>query len=117
MINKIKEVCKKYEEIISYLKWCGKEVTDSIEIVIAQEKDSELNIKDADSDVLFESEICVCGIAEVLDMTVSAVSHQLRLLKAAGLVKFRRLGKECYYSLADDHVKTIIAMGKEHIEE
>ena len=43
-------------EIISYLKWCGKEVTDSIEIVIAQEKDSELNIKDADSDVLFESE-------------------------------------------------------------
>ena len=43
-------------EIISYLKWCGKEVTDSIEIIIAQEKDSELNIKDADSDVLFESE-------------------------------------------------------------
>ena len=67
--------------------------------------------------VLFESEICVCGIAEVLDMTVSAVSHQLRLLKAAGLVKFRRSGKECYYSLADDHVKTIIKMGIEHIEE
>lgn len=44
------------QEIISYLKWCGEEVTDSIEIVIAQEKDSELNIKDADSDVLFESE-------------------------------------------------------------
>lgn len=67
--------------------------------------------------VLFESEVCVCDIANVLNMTVSAISHQLRVLKSAGLVKFRRDGKTCFYSLADDHVKTIIAQGIEHITE
>ena len=67
--------------------------------------------------VLFESEVCVNDIAKVLGMSVSAISHQLRLLKAARLIKFRREGKTCYYSLSDDHVKTIIAQGMEHIEE
>ena len=67
--------------------------------------------------VLFECEVCVCDIARVLDMTVSAISHQLRLLKAARLVKFRREGKTSFYSLADDHVKTIIAQGMEHVKE
>lgn len=67
--------------------------------------------------VLFESEVCVCDIAQVLDMTVSAISHQLRILKSAGLVKYRREGKVCFYSLADDHVKTIIGQGMEHICE
>lgn len=67
--------------------------------------------------VLFESEICVCDIADILGMTISAISHQLRVLKNAGLVKFRRDGKTCYYSLADSHVKTIIAQGIEHITE
>ena len=67
--------------------------------------------------VLFESEVCVCDIAKVLDMTLSAISHQLRILKSAGLVKYRRDGKTCYYSLADDHVKTIIGQGMEHITE
>lgn len=66
---------------------------------------------------LFESEICVCDIAKVLDMTMSAISHQLRILKGAGLVKYRREGKTCYYSLADDHVKTILGQGIEHITE
>lgn len=67
--------------------------------------------------VLFEAEMCVCDIAEVLKMTQSAISHQLRLLKQARLVKNRREGKTVFYSLADDHVRTIIFQGMEHIEE
>ncbi|MBO4432427.1 MAG: winged helix-turn-helix transcriptional regulator, partial [Clostridia bacterium] len=53
--------------------------------------------------VLFEKEVCVCDIANILNMTVSAVSHQLRVLKSAHLVRFRKDGKTCYYSLADNH--------------
>ena len=67
--------------------------------------------------VLFEKEVCVCDIAEILGMTISAISHQLRILKTARLVKFRRDGKTVYYSLADEHVKTILGMGMEHIKE
>lgn len=67
--------------------------------------------------VLFEAEVCVCDLADVLQMTQSAVSHQLKILKTAKLVKARRDGKQVYYSLADDHVRTIIAMGQEHVEE
>lgn len=67
--------------------------------------------------VLFEAEMCVCDIAEMLSMTPSAISHQLRLLKQSRLVKSRRDGKTIYYSLADDHVRSIIDMGREHIEE
>ncbi len=67
--------------------------------------------------VLFESEVCVCDLAEALNMTQSAISHQLRILKQSKLVKNRREGKSIFYSLADDHVRTIIAMGLEHIEE
>ena len=67
--------------------------------------------------VLFEAEMCVCDIAEVLGMTQSAISHQLRILKQAKLVRNRREGKTVYYALADDHVRTIIYQGMEHIEE
>jgi len=67
--------------------------------------------------VLFEREVCVCDIAQLLDMTQSAISHQLRVLKQNHLVKNRREGKSVLYSLADDHVKTIIGQGFEHIEE
>ena len=67
--------------------------------------------------VLFEAEMCVCDIAMLLGLTQSAVSHQLRALKNARLVKARRDGKTVFYSLADDHVRTIIAQGQEHIEE
>ena len=67
--------------------------------------------------VLFEEELCVCDIAEALQMTQPAISHQLRILKQAKLVKNRREGKSVFYSLADGHVRTIIAQGKEHIEE
>ena len=67
--------------------------------------------------VLFESEVCVCDLAETLNMTQSAVSHQLRILKQAKLIKNRREGKSIFYSLADGHVRTIISQGIEHIEE
>lgn len=67
--------------------------------------------------VLFESEVCVCDLAAALNMTQSAISHQLRILKQNKLVKSRREGKSVFYSLADDHVRTIIAQGQEHIEE
>lgn len=67
--------------------------------------------------VLFEAEVCVCDIAEALHMTQPAISHQLRILKQAKLVKSRREGKSVFYSLADGHVRTIIAQGREHIEE
>ena len=67
--------------------------------------------------VLFEAEMCVCDIAQLLGMTQSAISHQLRALKQAKLVKYRREGKTVFYSLADDHVVTILAQGMEHIEE
>ncbi len=66
---------------------------------------------------LFESELCVGAITQALGMTQSAVSHQLRALKQAKLVKYRREGKTVFYSLADDHVVTILAQGMEHIEE
>ena len=67
--------------------------------------------------VLFEAEVCVCDLAEALGMTQSAISHQLRILKQNKLVKNRREGKSTFYSLADEHVRTIIAQGCEHIEE
>lgn len=66
---------------------------------------------------LFEEDLCVCAIADLLNMTQSAVSHQLKTLKDAKLVTNRREGKTIYYSLADDHVKTIIGMGYEHLTE
>ena len=66
---------------------------------------------------LFEKEKNVTEICDDLEMNQSAVSHQLKILKTSKLIQARRDGKAMYYSLADDHVKTIIAMGKEHIEE
>ena len=67
--------------------------------------------------VLFEAEVCVCDLAAALNMTQSAISHQLRILKQSRLVKSRREGKSVFYSLADEHVRTIISQGQEHIEE
>ena len=67
--------------------------------------------------VLFQSEMCVCDIAQLLNMTQSAISHQLRILKQSQLVKSRRDGKSVFYSLADDHVYRIINQGFEHIKE
>ena len=67
--------------------------------------------------VLLEAEMCVCDMAKLLNMTQSAISHQLRVLKQSQLVKYRREGKTVFYSLADDHVKTIISQGMEHVCE
>ena len=67
--------------------------------------------------VLFESEMCVCDLAETLHMTQSAISHQLKILKQAKLVRSRREGKSVFYALSDQHVRTIIDQGREHIEE
>ena len=67
--------------------------------------------------VLFESEVCVCDLAAALNMTQSAISHQLRILKQNKLVKNRREGKSMFYSLADEHVRTIINQGLEHLQE
>ena len=66
---------------------------------------------------LSQKELCVQDIADALNMTQSAISHQLRILKQAALVKFRRDGKTIYYSLADDHIETIMHQGIEHVCE
>ncbi len=65
--------------------------------------------------VLLESEMCVCDIAQLLNMTQSAISHQLRILKQSRLVKFRREGKTIFYSLEDDHVYSILSQGMDHL--
>ena len=66
---------------------------------------------------LFESELCVNDISTVVGISQSAVSHQLRVLKSSKLVKFRREGKAMLYSLDDDHVRSMIALGMDHVEE
>ena len=66
---------------------------------------------------MFEIELCVNDIAKLLNLSQSSVSHQLRILKSSKLVKFRREGKSIYYSLDDEHVRAIISMGMEHVEE
>ena len=66
---------------------------------------------------LFDKRLCVCELADALGMTLSAISHQLRVLKQADLVRFEREGKTVYYSLADDHVRSILGCGMEHITE
>lgn len=67
--------------------------------------------------ILLEGEECVCTIAEQLDVSVSAVSHQLRLLRAPGLAEKRKHGRHVYYRLADSHVETLISVGLEHVRE
>ena len=67
--------------------------------------------------VLLEAEVCVCDLATLLGMQQSAVSHQLRILKQARLIKARRDGKTVFYSLADDHVATLLKQGMEHVCE
>lgn len=67
--------------------------------------------------VLLESEMCVCDIAYVLNMKQSAISHQLRVLKQARLIKYRKEGKVVFYALDDEHVKHIFDQGLVHIQE
>ena len=67
--------------------------------------------------LLLDGELCVSEITEQVELTQSAVSHQLRILKQMHLIKYRREGKNMLYSLADDHVRTILEMGLEHVQE
>ena len=67
--------------------------------------------------VINESELCVCDIASILNMTKSAVSHQLKNLREMNLIKSRKQGKEVYYSLADEHVKEVFDISKIHVLE
>ena len=88
---------------------------DVVERVRGEMPDEELLFDLAD---LFKrSELCVCDIAALLGMTQSAISHQLRVLKQARLVKSRRAGKVVYYSLDDEHIKAIFNQGLNHIKE
>lgn len=66
---------------------------------------------------LHDTELCVCDIANLLALSQSAVSHQLRVLRDSKLVRFRRDGKTVYYALDDDHVRSILSLGMEHVEE
>ena len=66
---------------------------------------------------LYQKEICVQELAQILNMNQSAISHQLKVLKLNKLIKGRRDGKQVYYTLADDHVSTILSMGLEHLSE
>ena len=66
---------------------------------------------------LLHHELCVCDISDALEMNQSAISHQLRVLRTAGLIKVRRCGKSAFYSLDDDHVKKMIELGFDHILE
>lgn len=66
---------------------------------------------------LESTEMCVCDLACTLNMTKSSISHQLAILKRSSLVKYRKEGKEVFYSLSDDHIKLILSMGLEHISE
>ena len=63
------------------------------------------------------NELCVCANAEVLEMSQSAISHQLRLLRAAKLVRYRKEGKNVFYTLDDDHVRTLVTQGLDHVQE
>ena len=67
--------------------------------------------------VLLVAEMCVCDLSQLLGMSVSAVSHQLRILRQAQLVRYRREGKTVFYALADEHVRTLLSQGMEHVQE
>lgn len=102
IVNKVREVIPE-EETLYDLADLFKVLGDSTRIKILC--------------VLLEAEMCVCDIAALLGMTQSAISHQLRVLKQARLVKYKKNGKVVYYSLDDEHVKSIFDQGLIHISE
>lgn len=63
------------------------------------------------------NEMCVCDLSALLNMTISAISHQLKILRVSNLIKFRKEGKVVFYSLSDDHVKSILNQGFDHVNE
>lgn len=110
------EHCHSHEEILSYVRHelPTDEVLSDLSDLFRLFADTT-RVKILYS--LFESEMCVCAIAELLGMTQSAISHQLKILKDGGLVANRREGKTIFYFLADSHVRTMILQGFEHLLE
>ena len=98
---------------VNDVEWCEGGVYDLAELFKVFGDSTRIRILY----VLFEAEVCVCDLAETLNMTQSAISHQLKILKQSRLVKGRREGKSVFYSLADSHVRTIFVQGREHIVE
>ena len=105
-----------HQETIDYVKGAvasDQQLTDMTKLFKVFGDSTRLNILAA----LNCHQMCVCDIAVLLDMTKSAVSHQLKVLRDNNLVKFEKKGKHAYYSLADDHVKEILDVALEHINE
>ena len=119
MTEKSEEVCESCElhenllEIVKEMMPADTELYDLAELFKVFGDSTRIRILF----VLFEAEVCVCDLAKALNMTQSAISHQLRILKQNKLVKSRREGKSVFYSLSDDHVRMIIDQGRNHIEE
>lgn len=92
---------------------CDEEIFDLAELFKVFGDSTRIKIINA----LMQRELCVCDIAEITNSTPSAISHQLRVLKQAKLVKYRKDGKSVIYSLDDNHIREIFEKGREHIEE
>lgn len=116
-LNNSNDVCEEYESHTDYVELVRDDMYDIDHIYDLAElfkifgDSTRLRIMSA----LLEHELCVCDISEVLEMNQSAISHQLRVLRTAGLIKVRRSGKSAFYSLDDDHVRKIIELGFEHL--
>jgi ArsR family transcriptional regulator, lead/cadmium/zinc/bismuth-responsive transcriptional repressor len=89
------------------------ELADLAELFKALGDNTRIRILNA----LQHSELCVCDLVNIIDMTQSAVSHQLRVLRAAKIVKYRKEGKNVYYSLDDQHIRQLLNDGLEHVNE
>lgn len=116
-INNSNDICDEYESHTDYVELVRDDMYDIDHIYDLAElfkifgDSTRLRIMSA----LLEHELCVCDISEVLEMNQSAISHQLRVLRTAGLIKVRRCGKSAFYSLDDEHVRKIIELGFEHL--
>lgn len=116
-INNSNDICDEYESHTDYVELVRDDMYDIDHIYDLAElfkifgDSTRLRIMSA----LLEHELCVCDISEVLEMNQSAISHQLRVLRTAGLIKVRRSGKSAFYSLDDEHVRKIIELGFEHL--
>ena len=114
--NQICQECKIHNESIEYVKHNienEETVLDVADLFKVFADSTRLKILSA----LFLKELCVCDISNLLNMTISAISHQLKILRQAKLVKYKKVGKEVFYSLADNHVYQIINMALQHIKE
>ncbi|MCK9328429.1 MAG: metalloregulator ArsR/SmtB family transcription factor [Candidatus Cloacimonetes bacterium] len=119
MIEKEIEVCQKkivHQEIVNQVNQkmpdeeLIKDIAEFFKILGEPTRIKIINI-------LFLSEMCVCDISQIMGMNQSAISHQLKILKQANLVKYRKEGKSVFYSLTDEHIKQIFDQGMIHIKE